>query len=602
MLSLERPLGVVSDLALFGDHADPKRVYYIPTRPRLARDGGQQELSFVKFRAADAEEGGAGLLSFTTELVATEQQLEEARDHLVRQGVPEPLLVQIPWTGGKAYLAAALQEGDGFVETLYGEVTPDLAATNRATFSAKLTQEGARLVEALVSMEGPNPLGVRYELEYAGLRPALDVRIHADFKRIYEELSWGFQIGVAYEGVGVRASVESATQKLRQSGAIQIEVLHFTDSADLHERVDTAVRWFQEKILNEFFKSSLQPPAHENLLQRAMEAATRLGAASLQDALRDTSIAGQLAQQLGVSPDALNRLGQGAGGGQGGGAGASQSSFALKLQFTYRDIKQEELKTMTLDWREARAERRTAAPQGLLSRIAGPPQIVEAQDIGTFWERLTVNVRPLGKLAELGVQRMVVQLAYPDENAPASQVALPFSPGDTDPRRFSAWTNGNPPAYRCRTEVHFDDQGAWPGPPSFVGKWHTLQSLELAVHPLSEVPRYEVELSPGTLNFDQTPQAKVDLRLDGAIVATHMLTATAPTATFRRRVNAQEPLAPDDAAEATELRAARSADNVVHGRRRQRRRGVAARRGNVSAGAGPLARRANAPRAAAPAR
>jgi hypothetical protein len=541
MLSLDRPLGVVSDLALFGDHADSKRVYYIPTRPSLARAGGQQELAFVKFRASDAEEGGAGLLSFTTELLATDQQLEKATDHLERVGVPEPLLVQVPWTGGKAYLAAALKEGDGFVETLYGAVTPDLAATNRATFSARLNQEGARLVEALVGMEGVNPLGVRYELEYAGLRPALDVRIRADFKRIYQELSWGFQFGVAYEGVGVRASVESATQKLRQSGAIEIEVLHFTDSADLQQRVDTAVQWFQDRILNDFFKSSIQPPAHENLLQRAIEAATSLGAATLQDALRDTSLAGQLAQQLGVSPDALNRLGQGGGGGGQGAAAASQSTFALKLQFTYRDIKQEELKTITLDWREARAERRTAAPQGLLSRIAGPPQIVEAQDVGTFWDRLTVNVRPLGDFAELGVQRMIVQLAYPDELAPASQEALTFGPDDQEPRRFSAWTNGKPPHYRGRTEVHFDDQGPWPGPAIFVGPWRDQQSLELAVHPLSDVPRFEVELSPGTLNFEQTPQAQVDLRVDGTGVATHKLTAATPTATFRRRIAAQEP-------------------------------------------------------------
>jgi hypothetical protein len=537
MLALERPLGVVGDLALFGDHADRKRVYYVPTRPQLARDGSTQELSFVKFRDAEAE-GGAGLLSFATQLVASEQQIERAKDHLVRQGISEPQLVQVPWVGGKAVFAAALQEGDGFVEKLLGEVKPDLAATNRAMFSLKLTEEGARLVEALVRMEGPNPLGVRYELEYEGLRPALDVRIRADYKRIYDELSWGFQFGVAYEGVGVRASVESSTQKLVQSGAIQIEVLHFTDSADLHARVDEAIRWLQEKILEDFFKTSLQPAAHENLLQKAIEAATRLGAASLQDALRDTSIAGRLAQELGISPDALNRAAQGAVGGLGGGAAASQSTFALKLQFSFRDIKQEELKTLTLDWREARAEKRTAAPQGLLSQIASRPHVVEAQDAGVFWDKLNVNVRPLGNFAELGVLRMVVQLAYPDENLPDKQKAFAFEPGQTAPQHFSAWTNGKPPRYRGRTEVHFDEHGAWPGPPVFIGDWHALQSLELAVHPLSEVPRLEVELSPGTLKFEDTPQAQIDLRLGDKIVATHMLTQEKPTATFRRRLSA----------------------------------------------------------------
>lgn len=541
MLALDRPLGVVAGLALFGDHADEDRVYYIPTRPRLARVGSGNELSFVKFRPSDATEEGVGLLSFTTELVATDEQLELVADHLVDQGVSQPVLAQVPWLSGKAFFAAALEEGDGFVEKLLGEITPDLVAGNRATFSVLLGEEGARLVEALLDVEGPNPLGVRYELEYAGLQPALDVRLRADYSRVYEELSWGFEIGVAYEGVGVRAGVESATQKLVESGAIQVEVLHFTDDADLQQRVDQAIQWFQDKILEDFFESSIQPPARENLLQRAIDAATALGAASLDEALADDTIAGRLAEELGISTDLLGALGQG-GGGQGG-ASASESTFALKLQFTYRDIKQEELKTITLDWSEARAERRTAAPQGLLSNFGVAPQIVEAEDSGDFWDRLEVNVRPLGEFTSLGVERLVVQIAYPDEDAPQTTMSPPatFESGQSDPKRFAAWTNGGPLRYRTNTEVHFRDDGPWPGPPVFVSPWVTRDSLELAVHPLSEVPRLEIEVSPGTVQFAETPQVQVDLRIDGDPAATHMLTESEPTATFRRRIETVEP-------------------------------------------------------------
>ena len=496
----------------------------------------------MKFRPEEAEQGGVGLLSFTTELVADDAQLGKAKDYLVRQGVSEPHLVQVPWVGGKAVFAAALEEGDGFVEQLLGEITPDLAATNRALFSARLNEDGARLVEALVGMEGPSPLGVRYELEYDGLRPALDVRIRADYKRIYQELSWGFQFGVAYEGIGVRASVESATQKLIEAGAIEIDVLQFTDDASLRARVDDAIRWIEDRILEDFFKTSLQPAKQENLLDKAIAAAIKLGAATLQDALKDASLVTKIAEELGIPVDALKRLGQAASSGGGGSAGkASESTFALKLQFTFRDIHQEELKTITLDWREAHAERRTAAPQGLLSRIGGAPHIVEAADVGAFWDTLDVNVRPLGDFAALGVQRLVVQLAYPDETAPDKQIALTFERGEAGPKKFSAWTNGKPPRYRGRTEVHFDTEGAWPGPPVFIGEWQTLQSLELAVHPLTGVPRLEVEISPGTLKFAETPQAQVDLRLDGNIVATHMLSEAKPTATFRLRLESAEP-------------------------------------------------------------
>jgi hypothetical protein len=85
MLSLERPFGVIAGLALFGDHADRKRVFYIPTRPKMARVASGSELSFVKFRSGDpVEAGGTGLLSFTSELSASEQQLKEAREYLER--------------------------------------------------------------------------------------------------------------------------------------------------------------------------------------------------------------------------------------------------------------------------------------------------------------------------------------------------------------------------------------------------------------------------------------------------------------------------------------------------------------------------------------
>jgi len=538
MLALERPLGVAGSLALFGDHADPKRVYYVPTRPQLALAGTTQELSFVKFRSGDAADGGVGLLSFTTELVASDADLQKAKAMVVRQGITEPMFVQVPWTGGKAVLAAAIQEGDEFVEQMIGEVTPDLAATNRAMFSVKLTEDGARMIDALLRMDGPSPLGVRYELEYAGLRPALDVHVQADYSRIYKELSWGFQLGVAYEGVGVRASVESATQKLVESGAIQIEVLHFTDDTSLRDKVDEAIRWIEDRILQDFFKTSLQPSVQQDLLQKAIQAATALGAATLQDALKDSTLAGKLAQTLGVSPDALKRLSSSGGGKPGQGAAGGDSTFALQLQFTFRDIHQEELKTIAFDWREARAERRTAAPQGLLSSFGARPHIVEAQDAGAFWDKLDVTVRPLGDLAALGTQLMVVQLAYPDENAPSAQNAYSFQPGQIEPKRFSAWTNGKAPHYRARTEVHFDDHGPWPGPPQFTGAWQTLQSLELAVHPLSEVPKVEFEISPGQINFAETPTAQVEVRLDDTIAGSFMLSEAARTATFRRRLDA----------------------------------------------------------------
>ncbi len=546
MLALDRPLGVVGELVLFGDHADPSRVWWAPTRPTLADAGGQPEIAFVKFRDADAAQGGVGLLSFTCELVASEAALEEARRHAQRVGVHEPVLSQFPWRSGKATLAAALREGDGFVEQLLGETPCDVLGGNRAVFSMKLTQEGAALVEALVrgDASSPSPLGVRYELEYDGLRPALAVRVEADYRRVYDELSWGFQAGVAYDGIGVRAGVESATKKLVESGAIRIEVLRFVDDAELRARVDAAVQWLQEQIVRDFFKSHMQPQGRPNLLEAATAAAAALGAGSLGEALADASLVGRLAEQLGLPVDMLRQLGGGGGGAAGGGAGTggASSTFALNLQFSFKDIHEEELVTMRFDWNEAHAETRTAAPQGLLSAMGAAPRVVEASDAGSFWQRLDVDVRPLGDFAALGVQRLVAQLAYPDERTPTTQVALTFEPGDATAKHFSAWTDGNPPSYRVRSEVHFLEDGPWQGPPTFIGEWSSASSLQLAVHPLSGVPRLEVELVPGTLSFAETPQVQIDTRIDGEAARSFALTEAAPRAMLRARLGPPPPV------------------------------------------------------------
>lgn len=534
MLALDRPMGVISGLVLFGDHADPNRIHYAPTRPKLAlTSSGEREFSLVKFRPGEASDGGVGLLSFTVDLEASERDFEKVHEWLEDQGRTEAFLTPVSWLSGKAHLAAALAEGDGFVEKLQAEATPNLMGNNRAVMSASFTQDGASLIESLIDDATVSPLGIRYELEYAGLRPALDVRIRADYKRIYNEFSAGFEFGVAYEGVGVRAGVESSTQKLIENGAIQIEVLHFTDDAGLKSRVDEAIRWLQDKILEDFFKDSLKPAAQESMLEKAVNAAMQLGAATLGDALADASLASQLAEQLGISTDVLGALNRQ--GGTGGGA-TSQSTFALKLQFTLRDIKQEQLKTLTLDWTEAHAEIRTAAPQGLLANFGELPNVIEASERGDFWDRVKTNVRPLGDFEKLGVDRLVMHMAFPDEVDPRDGISsLVFDKTQPDPKVFSRWTDGARPRFKAKPEVHFKDDGAWPGPPVFEGEWEYEETAELAAHPLTGVPRVEVEIMPGSLQFTDSAQVQVEMRVDAVQRGTYMLTEDAPRKVFRYR-------------------------------------------------------------------
>ncbi len=534
MLALDSPLGTVAGTVLFGDHADARLVHVIPTAPRLASTDGRPDMSLQTVPPEDATEEGAALLTFVTELTVDDAQRAAIRDHLDDLGMTEVRLAPVQWKAGRAVLATALSEGDGFVERALGETPVGDGGANRAVFSLLLSEQGASLVHGLLSQDsGPSALGIRYELTYLGLRPALDVRIRADYGRVFDEFAMGFEFGVAYQGVGVRAGVDIATRRLVENGAIEIEVMHFTDDADFRTRVDKAVQWFQERLLRDFFTSSLQPPGQEDLLARATSAAVALGAATLQDALEDSEMARSLAERVGLPLDSLKGLASGAG----PGASEGTTTFALNLQFQFRDITIQERKVVELDWREAHAEERSAAPQALLRDLNAVPVVVPAHETAALWERLDVHVRPLGDFEALGVERMDVRLAYPDELAAGRREnTLTFSASSAEPQRFAAFTDGRPPQYRYRTQAQFRDDGPIPGPPLEDGPWRSSSAQELAVHALAEVDLLDLEVTSGTVDMEEVPQVQVDLQVDGQHVTSLTLTAETPSVRHRRRL------------------------------------------------------------------
>ncbi|MCA9652488.1 MAG: hypothetical protein KC501_21410 [Myxococcales bacterium] len=541
MLSFDRPLGVVADLVLHRDHADPTLVHYLPARPRIVHAAEGPALSLVKLRGVDlVERDGAGLLTFTTELRADEEQLEAARRALQEQGLVEPKLVPVLAHRAKATVAAALQEGDGFVEKMFGEVPADPLGHGRASFSVLLGEAGARLVETALALGGAAGLGVRYELEVVGLRPALDARLKADYGRVYDELAAELSVGLATDRVGLQAGLDSTTKRLVEEGAIELEVLHFSDDADLRAKIDQTLRWFQDEIVRTFFRSRL-PAEGEDLLSRAMAAASGMGT-TLASAVANSDQATQLAQQLGISVDRLRAL-----------AASAGTPAALEVGLSLREIHQEERRVVELDWSETRPERRTIRPQGMLGDLGLRPddaRIVEVDPRDELWAKLDVDVAPAGDLAALGVERLIVRVAFPAEDDPgATMQDFAFSPDQLEPRHFAAWTNGRPREYRTQSEVLFAAQGPWPGPPSFTGAWRSTRFPSLVVHPLAEVPRLELELGPGTVSFDDTPRVQVELRIDGEDVANEMLAADSPSAVVRRRLAAVPSAEPTEEAD-----------------------------------------------------
>jgi len=281
MLYLDKPIGPIQGMMIYADHADPNLFYYVPERPRLARNDGTPEFVYLKYRRditdnpafdPDTKQSlGGSFMAFTVDLGVDDDQLKSIGKELARFADGDVKLTPIQFRKGSVRLTITKDAADNkdaapgtphgfrFFEEVYGASTPSRFGFNRATFGLVLSQEAATLFEAALR-SGISPIGVIYDLEFLGLRPAFDVRISANYHRVYSELDIEFgakgQVGPVSLGVDIGA----AFQKLRDKGVVKVEVINFTDDQNLRKQADAAFDYFKTELLKEFFKSSIEPP------------------------------------------------------------------------------------------------------------------------------------------------------------------------------------------------------------------------------------------------------------------------------------------------------------------------------------------------------
>jgi hypothetical protein len=553
MLALDRQYGPFAGLGVFGDHADPSLFYYVPEAPRLAVRSGIPELSLLKYKTDPADSGGArggGFLSFTAELAVTADQMTAARAELQKLGFASITLQPVPFRDGTAALATMLDQtgSDGglrLVERIIGETMPSLYGTQRAMFSlAMTTADDVALIEGMLTHAAVTPVGVRYELRYDGIRPAIQAKITAKYDRVYHQLKQQFSAGASYYGVGLSVDLGSATQQLRESGDIEVEILEFTDDADLRARAEAALQWFQERLVTTFFRPSLPPPDSQDLQQQIMKAAAALGLATASAILGNANAMSSIAKQLGMTPGTVSSvLGQG---GNSGGASA-MSNISFHLSYTFLDLNETEMKTETIDYSVAAAETRVAAPQGLLDALAPDDASKSISEVvlgSADFRNIQVHVRPTSDFAQQGVDKMTVELEYPanrpDGTPPSATAALEVDAQHTDPQLFAMWVDGaGDLSFRYRLTMAFTVDSPWRGKePSQQTDWMTTMDRELVVNPLEYLSLIDLLITPGVLAWTEVSEVQVDVRCGGAtgVTETVLLSQTSPNvhARFRR--------------------------------------------------------------------
>ncbi len=194
----------VDGVTVFPDHADPNQFWYLPGPVSLGqRADGQPSFTFIKFKPAAVAGGakGGGFVMFTTSLRLQRQTEQKILNRLGALAHGEPKLALAQFDQGSVKCVALNLEGSGgttaapapagafdAVESILGASIPSMQGDEDAAFSLALSQEGAIILEQAYK-QGAGPIGVIYELKFTGLRPALKVKITADFKRVYDGLS-----------------------------------------------------------------------------------------------------------------------------------------------------------------------------------------------------------------------------------------------------------------------------------------------------------------------------------------------------------------------------------------------------------------------------
>ncbi|NTU82804.1 MAG: hypothetical protein HGA45_26130, partial [Chloroflexales bacterium] len=261
----------VDGVTVFPDHADPNQFWYLAAPVKLARRRADDraQFTFIKYKPAAVQAGvkGGGFLMFEVSLGLDEASERRIRSRLTSLAPGRVQLSPVPFDEGSVQCVALNLQGGGgtsadppppgafnAVEKILGATTPSLLGDNSAAFSLTLDQEGAIILEQAFS-EGTTPVGVIYNLKFTGLRPALDVKITADFKRIYDHFSASLSGRYYFVEVGIEAGLE----KLKQDGAIKIEVRNFSTEGDRKEKEKWALEFFMDKLLKDWFEPTLTP-------------------------------------------------------------------------------------------------------------------------------------------------------------------------------------------------------------------------------------------------------------------------------------------------------------------------------------------------------
>lgn len=619
MLLLGSKSITVDGVQVFSDHADPNQFWYLPAPVALARDPLTREadFSFLKFRPAAAAGGakGGGFLMFTVNLQPDSRLEDRILAKVAALATGQPKLSAVSFDEGTVQcIAVNLQGGGGAVaantpgqfvavESILGACVPALFGDNASAFSLTLSQEGATLLESAFQ-DGMAPIGVIYTLKFTGMRPALDVKITADYKRIFDQFSAGLSAGVYF----ISAGLEAGFEKLKQDGAIKIEVVNYTGESDHDQKEQWALDFFKQTLITQWFEPTLLPGQFAG--------GGAMGTAGLDAAVRGNTVrpavtptppkpaalptpatnpaapqtpspsagsaraiptvppvhpalptpvapprppappaapvpasapSGHPALPTPLSrPPTANTGAPAASSARPPAAGQGlqfnpasainkaaplanmgQSSAMPQVAFRLKYIKQEELKTLTLEYHRSEATQRSYAPQGFFGLLASDLDMTEGgkhfREIDLddpFFRVFTVSVQAPIDYSGLALTSAHVTLDYGDPQGDPAHLKHQDFLFNAEHKQDQQWQvfldDRLDTAYTYSVEYHFDPQSPWKAQhTSYRSAPQTTENRTLFLNPYDNFAFLDVTIAPDGIDTDIVVATDVHLSYTG---------------------------------------------------------------------------------------
>jgi hypothetical protein len=576
----------VDGITVFPDHEKKDQFWYLqgPVDLALLPDSDEPQFSLLEYAPDVAGTGvkGVGFLNVTLCLKPPKKTLNAIVEQIKAAfpDVDDPKLSAVPFDEGSVQIVALdLQGGGGTINTaregtfvavehILGAVSPELFGDNNALFALTLTEDGATILKAAFE-DGMAPIGGIYSLKFTGVRPALDVEITADLKRVYDSFSVGLEAKYAWASLGIDATFE----KLRQDGAIKIKVVNLAGDQANTDKEQQALALFKDQILSQWFTPSLSPataqtadagtptlpgsptinPSHPNPSSPTPTNPTNPNSPTNPSHPNPSSPTGggqnpgmggppqtnprtpptspqapptgfqpphpnpQAPAGGGVTPRMgelnMSNLGSAA---QGAAQAASPYGLALKLKIVH----QEELKTVTYNYSRMDAVQRTYAPQGLfgvmLSKVDKSKHYLQVDGTDAFFQKFSVAVTPPRDFAAIGLQTAHVALDYGDAtgDGPNKHGEFVFDAAHNASTSWDLFKGQiTSTEFSYAVDYTFDPQAGWTGEQDrYVFPATTTENRQLALDPNASLGFLGVTLTPG--HIDSTVVDRVEVTLE----------------------------------------------------------------------------------------